>query len=111
MKSGDDDSDEAAVGALAIDRLAVNLGSTSVKIVPDYISTEVDPRLSFDTDSSVSRGERVIAVYERIGPKERVLIKPAAAWEEILAAERLEEQGIQCNITLIFAVVQAVACA
>jgi transaldolase len=112
MKSGDDDSGEAAIVALAIDRLAVNLGSAIAKIVPGYISTEVDPRLSFDTDASVSRGERIIAMYEGVGvPKERVLIKLAATWEGILAAERLEEQGIQCNLTLIFSVVQAVACA
>jgi transaldolase len=107
-----DNSDEAATVALAIDRLAVNLGSAIAKIVPGYISTEVDPRLSFDTDASVQRGERIIAMYQGIGvPKERVLIKLAATWEGILAAERLQKQGIQCNLTLIFSVVQAVACA
>jgi transaldolase len=105
-------SDESATVALAIDRLAVNLGSAIAKIVPGYISTEVDPRLSFDTEASVGRGERIIAMYEGIGvTKERVLIKLAATWEGILAAEKLEKQGIQCNLTLIFSVVQAVACA
>jgi transaldolase len=112
LQETDKKGHEAAIVALAIDRLAVNLGSAIAKIVPGYISTEVDPRLSFDTDASVQRGERIIAMYEKIGvPKERVLIKLAATWEGIQAAERLEEQGIQCNLTLIFSVVQAVACA
>jgi transaldolase len=112
LEETDNKDDEAAIVALAIDRLAVNLGSAIAKIVPGYISTEVDPRLSFDTDASVQRGERIIAMYQSIGvPKERVLIKLAATWEGILAAERLEQQGIQCNLTLIFSVVQAVACA
>jgi transaldolase len=112
LEATDNKDDEAAIVALAIDRLAVNLGSAIAKIVPGYISTEVDPRLSFDTDASVQRGERIIAMYQSIGvPKERVLIKLAATWEGILAAERLEQQGIQCNLTLIFSVVQAVACA
>jgi transaldolase len=112
LQETDDKDDEAAIVALAIDRLAVNLGSAIAKIVPGYISTEVDPRLSFDTDASVQRGERIIAMYQKIGvPKERVLIKLAATWEGIQAAERLEQQGIQCNLTLIFSVVQAVACA
>lgn len=98
--------------SLAIDRLAVNLGSAIAKIVPGYISTEVDPRLSFDTQASVERGERIIRMYAEMGlPKERVLIKLAATWEGILAAEQLQKQGIQCNLTLIFSVVQAVACA
>jgi transaldolase len=110
--SSNNQDDEAAIVALAIDRLAVNLGSAIAKIVPGYISTEVDPRLSFDTDASVQRGERIIAMYQEMGvPKERVLIKLAATWEGIQAAERLEQQGIQCNLTLIFSVVQAVACA
>jgi len=103
---------ESDTVALAIDRLAVNLGSAIAKIVKGYISTEVDPRLSFDTVASVERGERIIAMYAGMGvPKERVLIKLAATWEGIQAAEQLEKQGIQCNLTLIFSVVQAVACA
>lgn len=112
LQETDKKGHEAAIVALAIDRLAVNLGSAIAKIVKGYISTEVDPRLSFDTDASVQRGERIIAMYQGMGvPKERVLIKLAATWEGILAAERLEKQGIQCNLTLIFSVVQAVACA
>lgn len=105
-------TDEAATVSLAIDRLAVNLGFAISMIVPGYISTEVDPRLSFDTESSVARGRRIIAMYQELGvPKERVLIKLAATWEGIKAAEILEQEGIQCNLTLIFSFVQAVACA
>lgn len=97
---------------LAMDRLAVNLGKSISDIVQGYISTEVDPRLSFDTEASVQRGRRIIAMYEEMGvPKERILIKLAATWEGILAAEQLESEGIQCNLTLIFSVVQAIACA
>ena len=103
---------EAATIALAIDRLAVNLGAAIAMIVPGYISTEVDPRLSFDTEASVARGRRIIELYKEMGvPKERVLIKLAATWEGIKAAEILEREGIQCNLTLIFSFVQAVACA
>ena len=97
---------------LAIDRLAVHLGQAISDIVPGYISTEVDPRLSFDCQASVARGKRIIAMYQELGvPKERVLIKLAATWEGIMAASELEAEGIQCNLTLIFSVVQAIACA
>ena len=108
---GSSDDDDATI-SLAIDRLAVNLGKSISDIVQGYISTEVDPRLSFDTQASVERGRRIIAMYEDMGvPKSRVLIKLAATWEGIKAAEILEAEGIQCNLTLIFSVVQAVACA
>jgi transaldolase len=104
--------DEASTVSLAIDRLAVNLGAAISMIVPGYISTEVDPRLSFDTEASVERALRIIQMYETMNvPKNRVLIKLAATWEGILAAQQLESQGIQCNLTLIFSFVQAVACA
>lgn len=105
--------DEAATVSLAIDRLAVNLGKAISDIVPGYISTEVDPRLSCDTAAAVARGLRIIDMYKKLGvPKERVLIKLAATWEGIKAAEILEGQhGIQCNLTLIFSVVQAIASA
>ncbi|GAX25874.1 hypothetical protein FisN_6Hh088 [Fistulifera solaris] len=103
---------KADVVSLAMDRLAVNLGKAIADIVPGYISTEVDPRLSFQREASVARGKRIIAMYEELGvPKERVLIKLAATWEGILAASDLEAEGIQCNLTLIFSVVQAIACA
>lgn len=106
------DDEESEVVSLAIDRLAVNLGYAISMIVPGYISTEVDPRLSFDTEASVARGRRISQMYEELGvPKNRVLIKLAATWEGIKAAEVLEKEGIQCNLTLIFGFVQAVACA
>jgi transaldolase len=104
---------EAETVSLAIDRLAVLLGKAIADIVPGYVSTEVDPRLSFDTEASISRALRIIAMYKDLGvPKERILIKLAATWEGIRAAEVLErDHGIQCNLTLIFSVVQAIACA
>lgn len=104
--------EQSEIVMLAIDRLAVNLGKAISDIVPGYISTEVDPRLSFDREASVARGKRIIAMYQELGvPKERVLIKLAATWEGIMAASELEVEGIQCNLTLIFSVVQAIACA
>jgi len=102
--------DEAV--ALAIDRLAVNLGREIVKLVPGYVSTEVDPRLSWDFEESLFRARRIIAMYEEAGvPKERVLIKLAGTWEGIKAAEVLEKEGVTCNITLVFGFAQAVAAA
>lgn len=110
LKQGGQEQSEIVM--LAIDRLAVNLGKAISEIVPGYISTEVDPRLSFDREASVARGKRIIAMYKELGvPKERVLIKLAATWEGIMAASELEAEGIQCNLTLIFSVVQAIACA
>ncbi|GFH53007.1 hypothetical protein CTEN210_09483 [Chaetoceros tenuissimus] len=107
-----DETDEDSIVALAIDALAVNLGASIASIVKGYISTEVNPKLAFDTDASISRGRRIIKMYADKGiPKERVLIKLPATWESILAAEVLEKEGIQCNLTLIFSFVQAVACA
>lgn len=104
--------DESDIVNLAIDRLAVNLGKAISEIIPGYISTEVDPRLSFDRDASVERALRIISMYDELGvPRERVLIKLAATWEGIQAASELEAQGIKCNLTLIFSVIQAIACA
>ena len=101
-----------SIVSLAIDRLAVNLGYAISKIVKGYISTEVNPKLSFDTEASLLRARRIITMYNEMGvPKERILIKLAATWEGILAAEILEKEGIRCNLTLIFSFVQAVACA
>jgi len=104
--------DQVDAVPLAIDALAVNLGEAISKIVPGYISTEVDPRLSFDTEASVERARRIIQMYAAKGvSKDRVLIKLAATWEGIMAAKILEEEGITCNLTLIFSHIQAVACA
>jgi transaldolase len=104
--------DAVEIVALAIDKLSVNLGAAISKIVRGYISTEVDPRLSFDTQASVERARRIIHLYGQMGvPRSRVLIKLAATWEGICAAEILEAEGIKCNLTLVFSFLQAVACA
>lgn len=96
----------------AVDRLAVEFGRRILDIIPGRVSTEVDARLSFDTDATVAKARRLIALYADagIGP-ERVLIKVASTWEGIKAAEKLEKEGIHCNLTLLFGLHQAVACA
>jgi transaldolase len=97
---------------LACDHFAVAVGSEILKVIPGRISTEVDARLSFDTQATLQRAERLIGLYEDAGiGRERVLIKIAATWEGIRAAEQLERAGIQCNLTLLFAFAQAQACA
>lgn len=95
-----------------IDKLAVNFGSEILKIVPGYVSTEVDARLSFDTAASIAKAKKLIGLYEAKGyGKDRILIKLASTWEGIKAAEQLEAEGIHCNLTLLFNFYQAVACA
>lgn len=95
-----------------LDRLLVAFGTEILKIVPGRVSTEVDARLSFDTQGSVARARRLIALYEDAGiARERVLIKIASTWEGIQAARVLQAEGIRCNMTLLFALPQAVACA
>jgi len=104
--------DDAAVLELAMDRLAVELGLEIVKLVPGYVSTEVDIRASFDKEESLRRARRIIEMYEAAGvPRSRVLVKLAGTWEGIQAAKELEKEGITCNITLIFGFIQAVAAA
>ncbi|MBU2357953.1 MAG: transaldolase [Alphaproteobacteria bacterium] len=94
------------------DKLTVALGAELTKVVPGRVSTEADARLSFDTDASIARGRAIIADYAERGiGKERVLIKLASTWEGIRAAEVLQDEGIDCNLTLLFAMAQAVACA
>ena len=96
----------------AMDKVAVNFGLKILEIVPGRVSTEVDARLSFDTEATVMKGRELIALYEAAGvSRERVLIKVATTWEGIKAAEVLEKEGIHCNLTLLFSFVQAVACA
>jgi len=96
----------------ASDHLAVAVGRKIVELVPGRVSTEVDARLSFDTDATIAKAERLIALYEEAGVKrERILIKMASTWEGIRAAEKLEKRGINCNLTLLFSFEQAVACA
>ena len=95
-----------------LDRLAVNFGKEILNIVPGRISTEVDARLSFDKDGTVLRARKLIDLYAEAGiEKNRVLIKIASTWEGIKAAEILEQEGINCNLTLLFGFSQAVACA
>lgn len=94
------------------DHLAVGIGALILKSVPGRISTEVDARLSFDTDASIRKARELIALYAEQGVgKERVLIKLAATWQGIRAAEVLEKEGIRCNLTLLFSFAQARACA
>ena len=96
----------------ASDHLAVAVGRKIVELVPGRVSTEVDARLSFDTDATIAKAERLIALYEEAGVKrDRILIKMASTWEGIRAAEKLEKRGINCNLTLLFSFEQAVACA
>src|SRR6184192_2795724 len=98
--------------ALAMDGLFVHFGREILKHVAGRVSTEVDARLSFDKPGSIHRAQRLIGLYERHGvPRERILIKLAATWEGIRAAEQLEREGIHCNMTLLFSFAQALACA
>lgn len=94
-----------------VDQVLVRFGLEILKVVPGRVSTEVDARLSFDTAATVARADRLIALYEAAGiQRERVLIKIASTWEGIQAARILEREGIHCNLTLLFAFCQAVAC-
>jgi len=94
-----------------VDRVLVRFGAEILKIVPGRVSTEVDARLSFDTAASIARAHRLIALFEQAGiGRERVLIKLAATWEGIQAGHALEQEGIHCNLTLLFSFCQAVAC-
>lgn len=102
----------AEVASLAFDRLAVSFGLKILEIVEGRVSTEVDARLSFDTEATIAKGRDLIAQYEAAGvSKERVLIKIAATWEGIQAAAVLEKEGIHTNLTLLFGLHQAIACA
>ncbi|TMQ21828.1 MAG: transaldolase [Deltaproteobacteria bacterium] len=103
---------EAQVVSLALDRLAVEFGLRILGIVPGRVSTEVDARLSLDTARTIEKGRYLIGLYEAAGAnRDRVLIKIASTWEGIRAAEVLEKEGIHCNLTLLFGMHQAIACA
>ena len=94
-----------------VDQVLVRFGLEILKVVPGRVSTEVDARLSFDKAASLARARRIIGLYEAAGiPRERVLIKLASTWEGIQAAAELERESIHCNLTLLFAFAQAVAC-
>jgi transaldolase len=95
-----------------VDRLLIAFGTEILKFVPGRVSTEIDAALSFDTEATVAKGRELIALYEAAGiQRSRVLIKIASTWEGIRAAEILEKDGIRCNLTLLFSLCQAVACA
>ena len=101
-----------AVVAEALDEISVTFGKEILRIVPGRVSTEVDARLSYNTEATVTKARKLIGLYAQAGiGRERVLIKIASTWEGIRAAERLEREGIHCNLTLLFGFAQAVACA
>jgi len=97
---------------IATDKVFVNFGIEILKIVPGRVSTEIDARLSFDTEATFNKAKNIIKLYKENGvDKERVLIKIASTWEGIEAARQLEKEGIHCNLTLLFSLAQAAACA
>ena len=107
-----EDADDAKVTKLAFENLAVAFGKKILQIVPGRVSTEVDARLSYDTEKTIAQARSIIGKYESAGvSRQRVLIKIASTWEGIRAAELLEKDGIHCNLTLLFGVHQAIACA
>jgi transaldolase len=98
--------------SLALDKLFIDFGLKILKIVPGRVSTETDARLSFDTEGIVKKSRELIVLYEKAGiDRKRVLIKIASTWEGIKAAEQLTKEGIHCNLTLLFSIPQAIACA
>jgi transaldolase len=106
------DSGAAASEASIIDGLLVLFGHEILKIVPGRVSTEVDARLSFDREATIAKARDIIGRYEKAGvSRERILIKVASTWEGIKAAEQLQKEKINCNLTLLFSFAQAVACA
>lgn len=101
-----------ALTEAVMDKVIVAFGLEILKRVPGRVSSEVDARLSFDTEATVAKAHEIMGLYEAAGiPRERVLIKIASTWEGIQAARQLEKEGIHCNLTLLFSLVQAVACA
>lgn len=110
--AGQEGGDEKAQAEAFMDKLFVSFGNEILKVIPGRVSTEVDARLSFDTEGTLAKARHLIQLYEDGGTKrERILIKIASTWEGIRAAEKLEREGIHCNLTLLFSFAQAVACA
>ncbi len=104
--------DRAAVVSAVADRLCISVGAALAELVPGRVSTEVDADLSFDTAASIAKARAIIAAYAALGiGRERILIKLASTWEGIRAAEVLQKEGIDCNLTLLFSPAQAMACA
>jgi transaldolase len=107
-----DGAKDSDVATLAFERLAVAFGKKILEIIPGRVSTEVDARLSYDKEATMAKARSIIEQYEKAGiSKERVLIKIASTWNGIKAAEALEKEGIHCNMTLLFGIHQAIACA
>jgi transaldolase len=103
---------EQSIANAAFKELAIAFGQRILKIIPGRVSTEVDARLSFNTDATIAVAREIIARYAQLGiSKDRILIKIASTWEGIRAAEQLEKEGIHCNLTLLFGLHQAIACA
>lgn len=104
--------ESTAQHAAACDRFAVDVGCEILELIPGRVSTEVDARLSFDTEATLARARQIISLYEGAGvDRSRILIKIASTWEGVQAARALEREGIQCNLTLLFSFEQAQACA
>jgi transaldolase len=111
-KDAGDAASDKDVAALAFKSLAVAFGKKILDIVPGRVSTEVDARLSYDSEKTMEQAHDIIAQYDKAGiSRDRVLIKIASTWEGIKAAEQLEKEGIHCNLTLLFGLHQAIACA
>jgi transaldolase len=107
-----DEAGDKDVAKLAFKRLAIEFGKKILAIVPGRVSTEVDARLSYDRQATMQQAREIIAEYDKAGvSRDRILIKIASTWEGIQAAKQLEEEGIHCNLTLLFGMHQAVACA
>ncbi len=107
-----EDADDAKVSKLAFENLAVAFGKKILQIIPGRVSTEVDARKSYDTEATIEQAHSIIQKYESAGvSRQRVLIKIASTWAGIRAAEKLEKEGIHCNLTLLFGIHQAIACA
>jgi transaldolase len=107
-----EDADDAKATKLAFENLAVAFGKKILQIIPGRVSTEVDARLSYDTEKTMDQAHSIIQKYESAGvSRQRVLIKIASTWPGIKAAEKLEKEGIHCNLTLLFGIHQAIACA
>jgi transaldolase len=112
LKELGDKADEKDVANLAFRRLAIAFGKKILAIVPGRVSTEVDARLSYNTEATIAQAREIIAQYDEAGiGRDRVLVKIASTWEGIRAAEVLEKEGIHCNLTLLFGLHQAIACA
>ena len=108
----DSGRDECALVESIIDRVLILFGNEILKVVPGRVSTETDARLSFDTEGTIAKARTLIDLYEKSGTdRSRILIKIASTWEGIKAAEVLQKEKINCNLTLMFSLAQAIACA